>query len=371
MGAESRPPVPDWLVTMPKVELHVHLEGTIGPATLWRLAQQNGVDLGVRNEDGVTELFRFRDFADFIDTFTVCSDCLRSADDLGLVAESYGDELARQHVRYAELHFNPEPNERRRGIAMDDALAAMNAARERLRLRHGIELRWIADGVRDADSGPASVERTVDWMIKVGHDSGIVALGLGGNEVGRPPGIHAAAFERARRAGFHLVAHAGEAAGPDSIWEALGTLHAERIGHGIAAVHDPALLAYLTGERIPLEICLSSNLQTGGVASIHEHPLPALYGAGVSVSLSSDEPLLFGTDLLTEYALAREMLDLDRQGMARLVLGAIEQSFADPATRDRLRRELLEHTPLNEISATPEEKLPPTAEGSAPGHRSP
>lgn len=154
--------VPEWLRTMPKVELHVHLEGTLRPETIWTLSRKHGIALGVRHRADVARLYEYRDFVHFTDTFTWLSDTLRRPEDLGMAVEAYGAELARQHVRYAELHFNPEPHFHKRGIAMTDALAAMNAARERVRVRHGIELRWIADGIRDADSGPVSVDRTVD-----------------------------------------------------------------------------------------------------------------------------------------------------------------------------------------------------------------
>lgn len=357
----SDPPVqvPEWLQTMPKVELHVHLEGAVSPDTLWTLSRKHGVDLGVRNLEEVARLYEFSDFAHFIDVFTMCSDVLRTADDLGMVVGAYGMELARQNVRYAEIHFNPEPHWRRRGITMSDALLAMNAARDLMQSRFGIEMRWIADGVRDAGSGPVSVDRTVDWMIEAGSGSRIVALGLGGNEIGHPPRDFAAAFGRARDAGFHVVAHAGEATGPETIWEAVNLLGAERIGHGLAAAGDPAVLAYLAEQRIPLEISPTSNLRTRVVSSMEEHPLRMFVEAGVRVSINSDDPPMFGTDLVSEYALAANALDLDREGVARMVLDAIDQSFAGTETKVRLCRELLAHTPLPDATSA-------TGRGSTP-----
>lgn len=347
MTSESPVQVPEWLLTMPKVELHVHLEGTISPDTLWKLSRKHGVDLGVRSLDEAARLYEFSDFTHFIDVFTKCSDVLRAAEDLGTAVEAYGVELARQNVRYAEIHFNPEPHQRRRGIAMSDALLAMNAARNRIQSRFGIEMRWIADGVRNAGSGPVSVDRTVGWMIEAGSESGIVALGLGGNEIGHPPRDFEVAFARARDAGFHVVAHAGEATGPETIREAIDVLGAERIGHGLAAAGDPALLAYLAQYRIPLEISPTSNLRTRVVSSMDEHPLRLFVEAGIRVSINSDDPPMFGTDLVNEYALAAHALGLDRQGVAQMVLSAIDQSFADTATKARLRRELLAHTPFD------------------------
>ncbi len=332
---------------MPKVELHVHLEGTLNPATLLTLARRYDVDLGIGDEQLVDSLFKYGNFTEFIETFTMCSDCLRTAADLGQAVDAYAVDLSRQGVRYAELHFNPEPHLRRRSIAMADALEHMNAARERARLRDGLELRWIADGVRDAASGPVSADRTVDWMIDAGHDSGIVALGLGGNEVGNPAGTFARAFERARRAGFHVVAHAGEAAGPESIWEAIELLGAERIGHGIAAARDPALMTMLRERRIPLEICPTSNLRTGVIASDELLPLETFLKAGVRFSINSDDPPMFGTSLVSEYALVTSLLDLDRRQVATIVADTINQSFADDSTKARLLRELRDHTPFD------------------------
>lgn len=198
---------PAWLVDLPKAELHVHLEGTIGPATLLRLAARHGIDFGDRSPGEVQALYRYRDFSHFIENFVLVSECLRAPEDFGLVVEEYGRSLARQGAIYAEIHFNPEPHFRRRGVDFFEMLAEMNAARHRIRDETGLELRWIADGVRDAASGSVSVDRTVDWIIEAVHGSGIVALGLGGNEHGRPARLFADAFKRAREAGFAVVAH--------------------------------------------------------------------------------------------------------------------------------------------------------------------
>jgi adenosine deaminase len=332
---------------MPKVELHVHLEGTIGPATLWQLAQRHSMDLGVTAEAELPRLYEYADFPGFIEVFTRCSDCLKSASDLGMIVEAYGDELARQHVRYAEVHYNPEPHLRRKGIDMREGLRAMNQARTRVLERHGLELRWIADGVRDAYIGPKSVDITVDWIIGAGPDSGIVALGLGGNEIGHPARDYHATFDRARSHGINVVAHAGEAVGPESIWETLDQLKPARIGHGINACHDPHLMKHLANAGIPLEICPSSNLRTGVVSDYESLPLQTFRDLGVRFSINSDDPPMFGTDLLTEYAIAMDLLQLDRLGMALLVASTIDQSFAPPNLKERLHSELRAHTPLD------------------------
>jgi aminodeoxyfutalosine deaminase len=337
--------IPDWLATMPKLEIHVHLEGTMTPEYLVQLVDRHDIEIGINGIDDARAMFDYRDFTHFIETFTTCSDCLKTADDLAGLVASYGAELARQQVRYAEIHFNPEPHFRRKGIAFPDQIAAINDARAGVRRDHGVEMRWIVDGVRDAAIGPKAAAIAVDWMIEAGLDSGIVALGLGGNEIGNPPNPFATTFRRAREAGFHLVAHAGEALGPDSIRDTLDLLEVERIGHGIAAAADPDLMARLAAMGIPLEVSPTSNVCTGVVLSLETHPLPTLRDHGVRFSINSDDPSMFGTTVLEEYAHAARLLELDQSGMANLVEDTIEQSFAPQEVKDRLRRELREHTP--------------------------
>jgi aminodeoxyfutalosine deaminase len=340
---------PDWLVTMPKVELHVHLEGTISPATLWELVQRNQADIGIKSLDDAESLFFYTDFTHFIDTFTRCSMSMRTADDLGLLVRAYGAELARQGARYAEVHFNPEPHRRWRSLSIQEQLSAMNAARADVLDKHGVELRWIADGVRDAVPGPISASHTVDMMLEAGPDSGIVALGLGGNELMTAPALFIDAFRRARDAGFHVVAHAGEARGPESVRGAVEYLGAERIGHGIRSVEDPQLLEMLRDHEIPLEVCPTSNVCTGVVQSLQGHPLRDIAEAGVAFSISSDDPPMFGTNLTSELAIASQLLGLDRHGMAHLMASTISQSFAPDELKCRLLADLIEHTSLDVI----------------------
>ena len=185
---------------MPKAELHLHLEGAIQPATLLRLAERNGVALPVTTEAEIERFFQFRDFPHFIEVYIAVCECLRTPDDFAVVVSELGAEAARQNIRYLEVHFNPEPHVRRRGLRFDEIIDGMNRGRDEARERWGIEFRWIADGVRDADSGSFSVEQTVDWIAGLPPEEGVVALGLGGNEVGYPPQLFASSFARARAA---------------------------------------------------------------------------------------------------------------------------------------------------------------------------
>lgn len=332
--------VPPWIRQLPRIELHVHLEGTVEPATLLELAASHGMDSGFSTVEEAQAFFAYRDFPHFIDVFIQVCDCLRSPADFGRIVREYGERLVQQHVMYAEIHFSPEPHVRRRGVEFHAMLAAMNAARIDLRLRHGLELRWIADGVRDAAPGPSSVDRTVDWMIEAGPESGIVALGLGGDEIRTPPHLFAKAFARAREAGFHATAHAGETTGPERIRETIAFLDVQRIGHGISARHDPALLDLLAKRSVALELCPTSNVCTGVIADIESLSLRTILDAGVPVSINSDDPALFDTSLEEEYARVVDSFDLTKDELVGLVESGITQSFADEETKARLRHQL-------------------------------
>lgn len=331
------PPLDAGLVAaLPKVELHLHLEGAIEPETLLELARAHDVELGIRSVEDARELYRFRDFPHFIEVFVAICDCLREPDDFTLVVERLGDRLAADNVRYAEVHFNPEPHLRKRGIAFAPLLEAMNRGRQAVLEQHGIELRWIADGIRDADSGPISVTRTVDWMIEAGHELGVVALGLGGLEQGYPASRFAHDFARARSAGFHLTVHAGETTDPAAIWDALDGVAPERIGHGVRAVHDPRLVAELARRCIPLEICPVSNVQTGAVANIADLRLRELDDAGVLVTLNTDDPPMFHTTMTRELMVAAAAFGFGSDDLHRFTRNAARAAFLPDGERAAL-----------------------------------
>ncbi len=224
---------------MPKAEIHVHLEGSVRPATLLELAQRNGVQPPAGDEAGLREFFRFRDFPHFIEVYIAVCSCLRTPEDFATIVLELGEDAAAQNIRYLEIHFNPETNVRKRGLDFHQMLAGMNRGRAEARERWGVEMRWIADGVRDSETSPYSVTQTVDWITALSADDGVVALGLGGNEVGYPPAPFVADFARARAAGLHTVAHAGETTGHATICDSLDFLGVERIGHGVRAMENP------------------------------------------------------------------------------------------------------------------------------------
>jgi aminodeoxyfutalosine deaminase len=339
--ASSGAPAPgdrlaEFVERMPKVEIHVHLEGSILPATMRDLALRHGLDLPVHDDAALAAFYSFRDFAHFVDVYVAACSCLCSADDFARVAYELGAEAARQNCRYVEAHFNPEPNHRKRGVPFRDQLDGMNAGRARALAEFGVELRWIADGVRDAESGPVSVMQTVEWIAGLPATDGVIGLGLGGHEAGGPPRLFVEAFAAAREAGLHVVAHAGETTGPETIWATLDLLGAERIGHGISAARDPALVAHLAERQIPLEVCPVSNLRTRVVAHAADHPFRALDAAGVLVTVNSDDPPMFGTTLTDEYRFLVETFGYGPADLERLCLNGIRASFLPEDAKQRL-----------------------------------
>jgi aminodeoxyfutalosine deaminase len=318
----------EYLKAAPKAELHVHLEGSIRPATLLVLAQRNGVALPADTEHGLREWFKFRDFAHFIEIYIAVTHCLKTAEDYELVAYEFGAEMARHNVRYAEVTFTPS-TQRWLGVPHATWLAGLNHGRQRAHEEFGVELRWIFDIVRsipDRDRQIAGADYTTRVAIEC-QDEGVVALGLGGLEAGYPAEDFARWFDQARAAGLHSVPHAGETAGPQNIWASLRSLGAERIGHGVRAIDDPKLVAYLAEHHIPLEVCPTSNLRLGIVASYAEHPLRRLFEAGVPITVNSDDPALFATTLTGELALLSDPYGLDAAALDDIILNGVRHAF--------------------------------------------
>jgi aminodeoxyfutalosine deaminase len=263
-------------------------------------------------------------------------DLIRDDEDVRTLTYEVARELARQQVRYAELTVTPYSHVRR-GITAPDFCAAIEDARASAAADFGVELRWCFD--IPGEAGLAAAEETLRIALDE-QPAGLVSFGLGGPEVGVPRPQFKPYFDKARAAGLHSVPHAGETTGPETIWDALRDLGAERIGHGIAAARDPQLMAYLAEHEVPLEVCPTSNVRTRAVASIDEHPLPLLVAAGVPVTINSDDPPMFGTTLEEEYAVAARLLGLDAAGVADLARAAVHASFLPAAGKSSLLAEI-------------------------------
>jgi len=332
-------PLETFVRRMPKAEIHIHLEGSVRPATLLELACRNGVRPPAEDEAGLRDFFRFRDFPHFIEVYIAVCSCLRTPQDFATIVRELGEDAAAQNIRYLEIHFNPETNVRKRGLDFHAMLDGMNQGRAEANERWGVEMRWIADGVRDSETSPYSVTQTVDWISALPAEAGVVALGLGGNEVGYPPLPFAADFGRARAAGLHTVAHAGETTGHATICDSLDFLLVERIGHGIRAAENPSLVERLARDRVPLELCPTSNLRTGVVTSLEAHPFRAFDRAGVLVTVNSDDPPLFGTTLTDEFLILARDWGYDADGLQRVALNAVDAAFLSEDERAALRAE--------------------------------
>jgi adenosine deaminase len=328
------------LARMPKVELHVHLEGSMPPAHLLALARRRGVDLPADSLDGLSRWFQFRDFAHFVQIYVTICRCLRQPEDFQGLVDAVAAEQARQNVVHSELHFTIGTHLMNGQSASElrDAMAEALVAAER---RHGVSLRLIPDVVRNVPYKWA--DRTLEWALEM-QGRGVVALGLSGFEETHANDPFVEHFRVAGAAGLRRVAHAGEHAGPDSIRSVRELCGAERIGHGVRAIEDPVLTDELAAEGVPLEVCPTSNVCLGVVPDLASHPFERLRAAGANVTVNSDDPPLFATSITEEYQRLADTFGYDAETCAALSLAALRASFlteAEKAERElAFRREL-------------------------------
>src|SRR5712691_7487280 len=318
----------------PKIELHVHLEATVQPETLLAIARRNGEALPVDTVEGLRELYRFRDFDHFIEVWILTTNCLRHERDFRQVVVDYAAEAKSHGAVYLEAIFSPIERTWR-GVSWDEIFGGYCDGAQQAGEQHGVEVRLTPDITRSA---PLDDAHTLVRHAARYRDQGVVAVGLGGEEARYPPEPFAPAFRAAREAGLGSVPHAGEVVGPASIRGALDTLEPDRLRHGIRAVEDPGLVRELADRGLVLDVTPVSNVRTRAVASLEEHPLPRLVEAGVRCSVSTDDPVMFDTDLTREYE-AVEALGLDPRSLYETALAG---ALCDEATRAR----------LEEVSAT-------------------
>ena len=304
----------DFLLDLPKAELHLHLEGSVEPETLHELDPETPMQ-------EFRALYTYPDFDSFLKAFGAVGKRLRTPSDYALVTRRLLERLAAQNVRYAEIILAA-------GVVLwkgQEFAPIFDAVREAA-VGSPVEVRWILDAVRQFGVEAAmqvaelAAERT---------DQGVVAYGIGGSEERGPAEWFTEIFAFARSAGLRLTAHAGESMGPESIWGALA-LGAERIGHGIAAVDDPSLIAHLREQNIPLEICITSNLVTGVVKRLEEHPVRRLYDAGVPIVLNTDDPAMFRCSLIGEYRLAAQAFGFSQSELCGIAENGFRYAFRRP-----------------------------------------
>ncbi len=303
---------PPDLAALPKAEVHIHLEGSVRPATLEEFSARAGISVPTS----------FDSLNSFVESFALAWRTMSSSGDYGRLVREYCEDAARAGVRYAELEMTTigRPYD-----CMAEAVVAASRQRD-------VVVRFVVGLSRNLP-----VE--IGWaMLEAAKDvPDVVAIGLGGPEAAYPPEPFREVFDEARRRGLHAAPHAGEDAGVESMRGALDALEAERIQHGVRAVDDASLAAELAERRIPLAVCPTSNLRLGVVRSLDEHPLRELWDAGVVVSVNTDDPGFFGCDLVGEYAIAGGLLGLDRAGYGRLALNSVESSFAPEEVKADLR----------------------------------
>jgi adenosine deaminase len=322
-----------YIQAMPKAELHVHLEGAIQPETLLALAQRNGVVLPANTVEGLRTWYTFTNFAHFIEIYLAVSACIRTLDDIELIAREFLAGQAAQNIRYSEVTYTAFTHYHFKGLSFRDQLDALNRARAWSERELGVTMGLVIDIPRTIS--PADGLLVADWAIEAMGD-GVIALGLGGPEIGNPPEKFVAAFDRARAAGLPSVPHAGETVGPESVWGALRALGAMRIGHGVRCLEDTALVAELRERQIPLEVCPTSNVCLGVASSIAAHPLPRLIDAGLYVTLNSDDPPMFNTSLTGEYLATAEAYGWGAAELEQLTLNAVRVALLTNAERAAL-----------------------------------
>lgn len=330
-------PVTDELIQrlhlMPKIELHVHLEGATDAATVWELAQRNRVTLPAATLEEWQSMYTFRDFNHFIEIYLLAVNCMQTPDDFAFMTEQFLQHQAQHNIKYCEVFLSASYMLDK--LPQDEVIAALLEGARRGEAAYGTQLRFIPDFTRNL---PESRQHVLDFALR-GQEHGIfIGLGVGGKEVGFPPELFSDVFAEARRQGLHVVAHAGETEGPPSIWGAIRSLQTERIGHGVRALEDPRLVEHLHQTQIPLEVSPYSNYRLKVVPADQPHPIRALVDQGVYVTVNTDDPAMFSTDLTSEYVL------LARQGFSwnelwQLNINALEASFLAPEAKAAYRAE--------------------------------
>lgn len=319
MSTLASPPPSNFILALPKAELHLHLEGSIEPVTLLELKQRQGTSATLAETE---QLYTYQDFTGFLMAFKRVTEDLRTPEDYELITYRLMERLKSENVLHAEVYVSV-------GVCLyrKQDFAAIFEALERGRQRgerdFGISLLWIFDAVRHfgVERAQAVVELAAQY-----RDRHVVGFGIGGDERRGPPEVFRDVYAYAAAHGLRLTAHAGETSGPDSIWGALN-LKVERIGHALTAEQDPELIEELSRRQVPVEICITSNLKTGCCPKIAEHPVKNYFDHGIMVTLNSDDPAMFGTSLSQEYQFAQDKFGFTDEHLREIARNSFEASF--------------------------------------------
>ncbi len=326
--------VVDWLRRLPKVELHLHLEGTIQPETLLELSKRH--DAEPLTPEAAKKLYVYENFLGFMDSFKAVSARLKGPDDYELITYNMIRDLAAQGVVHAEVYISFGIIFYWKNAEVEPYVEAIERGRVRGEKDFGTTVYWLIDAVRHF--GPeeaAKVFRKAAELRKV-YPS-IVGIGIGGDEAQGSADLFRESYAEAKEAGLRLTAHAGETMGPESIWAAMN-IGAERVGHALSAQHDAELLEVLGEKQIPLELNVTSNIRTGCCRDFDEHPVKMYFESGLMVTINSDDPPMFGSNLLEEYVLVQERFEFSLEQMRELAANAVEASFLPPERKLELLR---------------------------------
>ncbi|NJK80874.1 MAG: adenosine deaminase [Chloroflexaceae bacterium] len=330
------PEIDAFIVRMPKVELHLHLEGSMSSQTLLELAERNNIELPAHNVAGVEQLLRYRHFSEFLTVYMALVRAVVHGEDFARLAYELGTDLAAQHVRYAEVMLSPMQHILR-DVDIIEAVAGAAEGFARAHTETGIRVKLALDYGRQY--GPDRAWKVLEQASAAMHH-GVIAWSIGGNEIGHPPEPFAEVFAEARRIGLHLMAHAGEVVGPESVWGAVDALQVERVGHGIRSIDDPHLLHYLREKQTVIDVCPSSNLYTGAATSWQAHPLRQLYDYGLNVTVNSDDPTFFYTTITEEYRRIVMHFGFTVDELCHLTRNAVYGSFLPPYEKHTLWHEM-------------------------------
>ena len=339
MPDPTQSPYADFIASLPKAEIHVHHVGSASPRIVSELAARHPGTVPA-DLDALRDFYTFRDFGHFIEVYLAVVDLIREPEDVHLLTYEIAAEMAAQQIRYAEVTLTPYTSVLA-GIPIEAFVDAVEDARVAAERDHGIRLRWVYD--IPGEFGLQAAHETLGYALRHPPET-LIGFGLGGPEMGVDRPQFKDVFDQARATGLHSVPHAGETTGPQTVWDALTVLGAERIGHGTSSVQDPRLVEYLVEHRVPLEVCPTSNIATRAVERLESHPIKQLYDAGVFVTVNSDDPPMFGTTLSREYEIAARLLDLDERGIAGLAKNAVQATFLTDEEKARLAREIDTYT---------------------------
>lgn len=325
---------------MPKIELHVHLEGSVQPKTLLQLAKRHKVDLPANNLEELQKWYTFRDFDHFVEIYMAISSCLRTPDDIELITREFLASQAEQNILYSEVTFTPYNQYLTNGLGFHEQIDAVNRARAWAKKEHGVRMGIIVDIPRHIPASKGDL--IASWVIER-YGDGIIAFGLGGPEIDNPPQKFQSAFDSVRAAGIPCILHAGETVGPTSIWQAIEVADTQRIGHGVRAAEDSKLMDYLRDKQIPLEVCPTSNICLNVYPTIHDHSLPQLIEHGLYITINSDDPPMFNTTLTDEFILGHQTWRWSHELIKQFTLNAAEASLLTKRAKNHLVHQFKNH----------------------------